>query len=164
MSKATGTIVGRLARDPESRTTGSGTQLVTCTIPTESGWGNGKATTWWRITLFGKKADIVAKHMSKGKWAMFTGEFSVREYTKKDGTKGVSAEMTASDFAFVGNKSDNESGGQSNGYSKPAPSSTPSQQNSGGAPFADDDIPFAWILVPLLPSLMVLGDVAGMVA
>jgi single-strand DNA-binding protein len=141
MSKATGTIVGRLARDPESRTTGSGTQLVTCTIPTESGWGDSKSTTWWRVTLFGKKADIVAKHLAKGKWAMFTGEFSVREYTKKDGTKGTSAEMTASDFAFVGNKSDSGTG-QSNGYSKPAASATPSQQNSGGAPFADDDIPF----------------------
>jgi len=164
MSKATGTIVGRLARDPESRTTGNGTQLVTCTIPTESGWGDNKTTTWWRITLFGKKADIVAKHLAKGRWAMFTGEFSVREYTKKDGTKGFSAEMTASDFAFVGNKSDSGGTGQSNGYSKPAASATQSQQNSGGAPFADDDIPFAWILVPLLPSLLVLGDVAGMVA
>ena len=164
MSSISATIVGRLARDPESRTTGNGTQLVTCTIPTESGWGDNKTTTWWRVTMFGKRADIVAKHLAKGRWAMFTGDVCVREYTKKDGTKGFSAEMTADSFSFVGNKSDNESAGQSNGYSKPAASATQSQQNSGGAPFADDDIPFAWILVPLLPSLLVLGDVAGMVA
>lgn len=145
MSKATGTIVGRLARDPESRFTGSGTQLVTCTIPTESGWGDSKATTWWRVTLFGKKADIVAKHLSKGRWAMFTGEFSVLEYTKKDGTKGFSAEMTASDFAFVGNKGDGDSGqssGSGGGGGSRGGSSSGRQSSGGGQPFADDDIPF----------------------
>ena len=141
MSKATGNIVGRLARDPETRTTSGGTQLVTCTIPTDSGWGDNKATTWWRVTIFGKKSEIVAKHLRKGSWAMFTGEISVREYDKKDGTKGFSTEMVANDFAFVGNKSDNDSGGQSGGYSKPTPAPTQSQQGGGGA-FADDDIPF----------------------
>jgi len=173
MSSINATIVGRLAKDPESRTTNSGTQMTTCTIPVDTGWGDSKATTWWRVTIFGKRADVVAKHLRKGKWVTFSGPVSVREYTKKDGTKGFSAEMVANDFDFVGNKSDNESsGGQSGGYSSPSPSPKPtassgygggSQQNSGGAPFADDDIPFAWILVPLLPSLMVLGDMAGMV-
>ena len=144
MSSISATIVGRLARDPESRTTGNGTQLVTCTIPTESGWGDNKTTTWWRVTMFGKRADIVAKHLTKGKWARFTGDVCVREYTKKDGTKGFSAEMTADSFSFVGNKSDNGDGG---GYNRtpanprnPKPRQAPAPMTE--AEFDDEDLPF----------------------
>ena len=143
MSRINATIVGRLARDPESRTTNSGTQMTTCTIPVDTGWGDNKHTTWWRVTIFGKRADVVAKHLQKGKWATFSGPVSVREYTKKDGTTGTSAEMVANDFGFVGNKSDNDSGGQSGGYTKASPAPVQSQsRQGGGAAFADDDIPF----------------------
>lgn len=144
------TITGCLARDPELKSTSKGTTLVSCTIPVDTGWGESKTTTWWRITLFGKRAEVVAQHLTKGKWAMFSGPVSVREYTKKDGSTGTSAEMTANDFHFVGNKSDNDSNGggsRSGGYagskgggSQPAPRNT----GNGGQnmPFADDDIPF----------------------
>lgn len=138
MSTINATIVGRLARDPESKTTGGGTTLTTCTIPVDTGWGDNKTTTWWRVTIFGKKAEVVAKHLSKGRSVAFSGPVSVREYDKKDGTKGFSAEMTANDFAFVGNKGDNnDTGGQSGGSR-----SSGGGGNGGGKPFADDDIPF----------------------
>ncbi len=146
------TITGRLARDPELKTTQKGTTLVSCTIPVDTGWGESKSTTWWRVTLFGKRAEVVAQHLSKGKWAMFSGPVSVREYTKKDGSTGTSAEMTANDFHFVGNKSDgngggSRSGGQSGGgYGNRGGSQSTgrpqSSQSGSGAGFADDSIPF----------------------
>lgn len=142
MSTIQATIVGRLARDPETKTTNNGTTLTSCTIPVDTGWGDNKHTTWWRVTIFGKRAEVVGKHLAKGRWASFTGAVSVREYTKKDGSKGVSAEMTASDFAFVGNRSDNEGGSYGNrGGSQSAPRNTGNGQ-ANGAGFADDDIPF----------------------
>jgi single-strand DNA-binding protein len=140
MATIQATIVGRLARDPELKTTNSGTSLVSVTIPVETGWGDNKLTTWWRVVMFGKRAEVVAKHLRKGKWATFTGEVSVREYTKKDGSKGASAEMKADSFSFVGNKSDSDDAGN-----RSQSSNKPNQQNTGrqgDVPFADDDIPF----------------------
>lgn len=140
MSTINATIVGRLARDPESKTTNGGTTLTTCTIPVDTGWGDNKSTTWWRVTIFGKKAEVVAKHLAKGRSVAFSGPVSVREYTKKDGSKGFSAEMTANDFAFVGNKGDDS--GQSSGGGSRGGSSSGRQSSGGGQPFDDTDIPF----------------------
>ena len=127
------TITGRLARDPETRTTSKGTSITTCTVPIDTGWGDSKNTTWWRVTLFGKRGETAGRYLKKGAWATFSGPVEVREYTKKDGTKGWGAEMTANDFGFVGNKGDNQSSPQS--------SRQPTQsQTSAG--FASNDIPF----------------------
>ena len=140
MSTINATIVGRLARDPETRTTPKGTTVTTMTIPVDTGSGDNKVTTWWRVTMFGRRAEVVGKYLKKNKWATFSGEVSVREYTKKDGSKGWSAEMKADTFGFVGNKSDNDGSGQSGGYS--GGNRGPSGQSGGGAGFADQDIPF----------------------
>ena len=144
MSTINATIVGRLARDPESKTTGGGTTLTTCTIPVDTGWGDNKQTTWWRVTIFGKRAEVVAKHLAKGKWVTFSGPVSVREYTKKDGSNGFSAEMTANDFAFVGGKGDSNDAGQSGGSRSGGGGYSGGNGGGGGGgkPFADDDIPF----------------------
>ncbi len=127
------TITGRLARDPETRNTNKGTSITTMTVPVDTGWGDSKVTTWWRVTLFGKRGETAGRHLNKGDWATFSGPVSVREYTKKNGDKGWSAEMTANDFGFVGNKSHNSNSGQSR--------SSSSRSNQGGAPFAREPIP-----------------------
>ena len=101
MGKASITIVGRLARDPELRTTAKGTQVCKLTLPVDTGFGDNKVTTWWSVTLFGKRAEVAAKHSKKGDTVMVSGPPTVREYTKRDGDIGWSAELVASDFDFV---------------------------------------------------------------
>ena len=104
MSTSFITLVGRLAQDPEKRTTNSGTSVCQLTIPVDTGWGDNKSTTWWRVSLFGKRADSAAQYLSKGSWVSVSGPASVREYDKRDGSKGLSAEVAANDWAFVGPK------------------------------------------------------------
>lgn len=114
MGKASITIVGRLARDPELRTTAKGTQVCKLTLPVDTGFGDNKTTTWWSATLFGKRAETAAKYSKKGDTVMVSGPPTVREYTKRDGDTGWCAELVASDFDFV-------STGKPQGNAAPAP-------------------------------------------
>ena len=114
MGKASITIVGRLARDPELRTTAKGTQVCKLTLPVDTGFRDNKTTTWWTATLFGKRAETVAKYSKKGDTVIVHGPPTVREYTKRDGDTGWSAELVVSDFDFV-------STGKPQGDNAPAP-------------------------------------------
>lgn len=98
------TLVGRLARDPESRASAKGTNIVKLTIPIDTGWGDNKTTTWWTAALFGKRAEAAAQYLRKGSWVAVSGAASVRSYTKRDGSTGNSAEVAVDDWSFVGPK------------------------------------------------------------
>lgn len=136
MSIAQITITARLARDPELKTSGKGTQMCTLVLPVDTGWGDNKTTTWWRATLFGRKAEVAAQYLKKGAWVSVSGPASVREYQGKNGA-GFSPEVTCNDFAFVGNKADNNGG-----YGGGSGSSGTSGGRGGYSAPADDDLPF----------------------
>ena len=110
------TITARLARDPETRTTNKGTSVCKLTLPVDTGWGDNKRTTWWTVSLFGKRAETAGAHLGKGQWVSVSGKPEVRTYEKKDGTQGFSAEMVADTFDCVGPRetaqSTERSGGQ----------------------------------------------------
>ena len=108
MATAILTLVGRIARDPELRQSKSGTSVCELTIPVDTGYGDNVHTTWWRATLFGKKAEAAARYLRKGRWVTVSGEPKVRTFEKRDGSPGVSAEIVARDFGFVGNKADDQ--------------------------------------------------------
>lgn len=123
------TITARLARDPETRSSAKGTNICTLLLPVDTGWGDNKTTTWWRVSLFGKRADVAARFMRKGAWCCVSGSPTVREYEKRDGTTGWSAEMVADSFDFVGNKQDQ------------AQTQAPAPARSNGR-YSLDDAPF----------------------
>lgn len=108
MSAAHISLTARLARDPESRTTGSGTTVCNLTLPVDTGWGDKKQTTWWTATLFGKKAEVAMRYLQKGSWVAVSGNAQVRTYEKRDGTTGFSAEVTVNDMSFVGPKPEDQ--------------------------------------------------------
>ena len=127
---ATIVLTGRLAADPESRSTNSGTTVVEMRIPNDSGWGEHKLTTWWRVVIFGKRAEVAAQYLRKGSWVTVTGEPMVEEYERRDGGKGFSPKVKGSDWAFVGAKVEG-------GASAPRPADVPQHTYS-----ADDSVPF----------------------
>ena len=88
MSQAVISVIGKLSRDAERNT--SGTTFVKMSIPVSK--GQGKPTTWYQATLFGKRAenDAFLALLKKGSIVSVSGEFEVREYDKNDGTKGYS--------------------------------------------------------------------------
>jgi len=100
---ATIVLTGRLAFDPEVRQTRGGDTVCTFKVPVDTGWGERKVTTWYRVTVFGKRAETAGKHLSKGKWVSVTGEVSVETWQRKDGSgEGWTAAVKAHSWDFVG--------------------------------------------------------------
>lgn len=133
MPTAYTTIVGRLAREPEVRTTNSGSTMCSLTLPVDN--RRDDSTTWWTVTLWGKSAETAGKHLRKGSWVSVSGESHVRTYTKKDGSTGFSAEVNANGFSFVGNRSDNEQSESASQRRAPGRYSIPADVNDGSIPF-----------------------------
>ncbi|HZF39992.1 MAG TPA: single-stranded DNA-binding protein [Blastocatellia bacterium] len=140
------TIVGYLGRDPELRYTPQGQAVCNFSIATtekrkEPRSGEAQdITTWFKVTLWGKLAELANQYLSKGKQVYVEGRLRQEEYTDREGIKRTSLVVNASDMHFLGTKGD-EAGGS---YS-----SQPSQgQRSSGAPEDDlepphdNDIPF----------------------
>lgn len=82
------TLVGRLTRDPETRKTNSGVDVVSFTLANDMGKAvNGeKQTLFMDCSVFGKQAEIVTKFVRKGHLLGVSGKLASRKYVSKEGT------------------------------------------------------------------------------
>ena len=106
-------FVGRIGNDPELKEVG-GSSVLNFRIANDTGFGDRKTTNWFRCGYWGKRAESVSAHLSKGKQIFVIGELTLREY-EKDGEKRMSPELNISQLDFVG-------GGKSESSSEPEPS------------------------------------------
>jgi single-strand DNA-binding protein len=132
------TVVGHLGRDPVLRYTPQGTAVCDFSVATSerrSGGGGGDSqdiTTWFKITLWGKQAEVANQYLSKGKQVYIEGRLRQTEYTDRDGMKRTSLEVNATDIQFLGARG--EDGASSSPAARPA-----AAQSSQGASAANDD-------------------------
>ena len=77
-------------------------------VAVKSGFGDKAVTTWIRCQLWGKRGETVAQYLTKGALVGISGELTLREYDKKDGTKGASLECRLNDVTLLGGKKDSE--------------------------------------------------------
>lgn len=133
---ATATIVGHLGRDPEIRYTADGSPVASCAVAVTRKRRDSETTTWWKVTLFGKRAEILPQYLHKGDPVLFTGEPYLDKWTAHDGTERQTLCLDARDFAFIG-------GGSGQGQPQQPRQQPPAQpqQPPSAAPF-EDDIPF----------------------
>ena len=61
-------------------------------------------TTWYRCTIWGKRAEALEKSLLKGTRVSLHGNLTSREWAKGDGTKQQSFEVNVSDIKFWGPK------------------------------------------------------------
>ncbi len=99
-------FVGRAGADAELKNLPSGEQVLEVRVATDtySSKTKSKETQWVSVSMFGKRAAGVAAYITKGKPIFVTGTIHNREYTRKDGTPGVSLEMKATDLELIGTK------------------------------------------------------------
>ena len=136
-------IVGNLGRDPEMRYTPSGQPVTSFSVATSRQYtgNNGqvvKETIWFKVTAWGKQAEVCNQYLKKGSKVLIEGRLtpdpntgSPRIWTRQDGTAGASFEVTASTVRFLSSR--DEGGGGSMGGSEMGSSFV-------GAP--EEDIPF----------------------
>lgn len=117
------TIVGRLTRDPEVRTTPSGVNVVNFGVATNSVWkdrasGEKKeAVEFHNIVAFGKLGEIIAQYMTKGRRVLVEGRIQTRSWEGQDGAKKNRTEIVADNIIMLDSK-----GSSGGGISERAPS------------------------------------------
>lgn len=98
---------GNLGQDCEIKSLPSGTTICSFSVAVKSGYGDKQKTNWLRCSIFGKRAEGgLPAFLIKGAQVCVSGELSLNEYTKKDGSQGASLELNAQNITLVGSKSD----------------------------------------------------------
>lgn len=115
-------FVGNVGQDADLRFVGD-TPVLTLSVATEDRekidgkWE--KVTTWVRTTVWGKRGEELAKHITKGSRIFVVGKLSVRGYQDRDGRDRFSVECRADDIEFAGGgrreDGDNATSGGGNG-------------------------------------------------
>lgn len=138
-------IMGRLARDPELRTTTSGKSVVSFTIATDRNRkdANGQnQTDWIRMTAWEKTAEFICKYFQKGSMIAIDGRLQSKTYQDKNGNNRTDMEVVVEEVNFVGAKS--ASNADSN--AQPAARQQPTAQPQTAPQFEDvsddSDLPF----------------------
>lgn len=97
-------IKGRLVRDPEIKTTGSGLSVCTITVAVDRSYKkDGEQNADFFDCVFWRQgADFVSKYFSKGKEIIVHGEMQSRKWKDKDGNNRISWEIQNCHAEFCG--------------------------------------------------------------
>ena len=107
-------LVGNLGADPESRTTGNGTDITTISVGTSrpkrdsegktfkdaSGF-TAKDTEWHRVTCFNGLGRIIEQHATKGMLVSVRGRLHNSKWTDSEGVQRYGYEIIADDVQFL---------------------------------------------------------------
>lgn len=136
------TILGRLTRDPEVRTTGSGQSVTTIGVATNRTWTDQSGTKQDRTeyhdcVFWGKLAEIAGQYLSKGRRVYVEGRLQTRDWTGQDGVKKYRTEIVAENMIMLdGPRGDGNAPSASGGSPMP-----PAPQDEIGE-IKVEDIPF----------------------
>lgn len=115
-------LMGRLTRDPEQRTTGTGKNIASFSIAVDRG-GQDDQADFFEITAWEKLADLVMQYLQKGRRVLVQGRLRQDSWDDKEtGKKRSRVEVTATDVTFLdgpngdggSDRGSNNNGGGSN--------------------------------------------------
>ena len=106
-------VVGNLGRDPELRYTPQGTPNCTFSLASNerrktSAGEQQDITTWFRVTVWGKRAETVAQYLAKGRSVSVEGRLHGDEWTDREGKQRYTLDVNANDEQFIGSANDGE--------------------------------------------------------
>ena len=106
------TIMGRLTRDPEYRTTPSNLSVANFAVAVDRdfpGQSGEKETDFIDCVAWRKTAEFVTKYFTKGSLIVVSGRLQIRSWTDKDGNKHRTAEVVADNVYFGSSKKETSS-------------------------------------------------------
>lgn len=135
-------LLGNLGADPELKVTTGGQAVLKMRLATTESYVDRnktrqERTEWHSVVLWGKRAEGLAKFLSKGMRLLVEGRIQTSSYDGKDGTKKYKTEINATNVVLCGDR-----GGKGGDAGSPPDDSDDNQAPSGGAGGGDDDIPF----------------------
>lgn len=102
-------IMGRMVRDPELRSTQSGTSVCSFTLACDRDFkskdGGDKETDFIDCVAWRSTAEFVSKYFTKGRMMAVEGRLQLRDWVDKEKNKRRSAEIQVSSAYFADSKS-----------------------------------------------------------
>ncbi len=97
-------VAGNVGKDAELRRTPGGDAVLQFSVADNQ--GRDKTTTWWRCSLWGKRAEALSQYVTRGQQVTVVGTVSEREWTDRDGMARKSLEVRVSEIALQGGRRD----------------------------------------------------------
>lgn len=140
-------LSGNLTRDPELRTTQSGTSVLTFGIAVNDRRRNNQTGEWGDYpnfidcSMFGARAEKLNQYLSKGAKVALEGRLRWSQW-ERDGQKRTRIEVIIDEIELMQRRDNSTSNGS--GYSVPAttPQEAEPQVIEASAAVYDEDIPF----------------------
>ena len=165
-------LLGNLGQDPELKMIAGGQAVLNLRLATTESYldknnTRQERTDWHTVTVWGKRAEALAKILSKGSQLFVEGRIQTRSY-EKNGEKRYATDIVANNIILTGRRGGDSreasgdggggerrpySGGGGGGGSRPPAREAPGGAASGGGgeqsfdefssdPGGDDEIPF----------------------
>lgn len=139
------TIVGYLGRDPELKYTPQGTAVCNFSVATSEKRKDRSGelqdqTTWFRISVWGRQAEVANQYLAKGRQVYIEGRLRTEEFTDREGRPRTSLEVFATDIQFIGARGDEPASVSASAGG--GTSSRGDQDQEITSSVSDDDIPF----------------------
>ena len=142
-------LIGNLGKDPEIRTTNSGTRVATLSVATSRRWKSSSGedqekTEWHRVILWNNRgtglADVAEKYLKKGDRVYIEGRIEYRSWEDREGNTRYTTEIVGREMVMLAGRG----GG---GAMEPAgAAANASSESFSDFPEAldeeDDDLPF----------------------
>ena len=96
-------LMGRLAADPELKTTQNGVSVTSFRIAVDRTFqskGQERQTDWVDVVAWRNTAEFVTRYFRKGSMIAVQGSIQTRSYTDRDGNKRTAFEVVADNVFF----------------------------------------------------------------
>jgi single-strand DNA-binding protein len=140
-------IIGRLTRDPEVRSTPSGTNVASFAVATSFNWTDQQGqkkeqTEFHNVVAWRKLGEIVGQYLKKGSQVYIEGRLQTRSWEGQDGKKNYRTEIIADNMIMLGRPGGANSGAQP-GPAASEPTASPITETPVAEIQIDDsDMPF----------------------
>jgi single-strand DNA-binding protein len=140
------TIIGRLTRDPETKTIPSGQTVTTFSLATSFNWTDKSGqkqerSEFHNIVTWGKLAEIAGQYLKKGGQVYLEGRLQTRSWDGDDGKKRYRTEIVGDSMIMLGRPgaasgpADNSAPTPEAAAPQPAPASDEEEINVEDIPF-----------------------------
>ena len=148
-------LIGNLGADPELRMTNNGNAVLNMRIAcSESYLDRNKVrqerTEWMNVIIWGKRAEALAKILSKGQRLYVEGGLRTSSYEDREGVKRYKTEINATNIILFGSRRSSRDDGdeEPRGRAPAGGGGGGGGEEEFGSGFnggGDDDIPFAFV-------------------
>lgn len=130
------TIIGRLAKDPDTRYTSGGSAVCRLTVAVDRPVRDGeeKKADFLPVTVFGRSAENCGKYLAKGRQVAVQGRIQTGSYKNRDGQTVYTTDIIADRVEFIGSAPERQG-------RQEAPKTQQRQRQETFSDYYDEDLP-----------------------